>query len=267
MQIPFLPYDEDEVKFQLHLKMRPRVDFVRRTLDILDESEKNIERLMERKICEAEKLAKDPDRFMFIASPPPSTLREEYRVALPLNARYAALISAVAGLEWLVRSLHTAHRDDLSEFVQYEKNKKNSAEDAAAARRFEETREIVMQDRRIGQGGVEKALRRLAERADRWEGNNAREFFSNLCAVRNAIVHCGGAVKEFKPPEKLREAIDRLDGFHAVKEEVEVDGEKFLMPLSQDLPEEQIWIERGALNPPIEQALDFIGEIHNAHFG
>ena len=78
---------------------------------------------------------------------------------------------------------------------------------------------------------------------------------------------CGGAVKEFKPPEKLREAIDRLDGFHAVKEEVEVDGEKFLMPLSQDLPEEQIWIERGALNPPIEQALDFIGKIHDAHFG
>ena len=148
MQIPpFLPYDEDEVKFQLHLKMRPRVDFVRRTLDILDESEKNIERLMERKICEAEKLAKDPDRFMFIASPPPSTLREEYRVALPLNARYAALISAVAGLEWLVQL--PAHRSYRGRFVGIrpirERISKNSDEDAAAARRFEETREIVMQ--------------------------------------------------------------------------------------------------------------------------
>lgn len=250
----------DEVKIRLGLKMRPRVAFVRQTLDLLDESERNIEQLMEEEVRKAEEFGSvnemlDPD--------PVYALREEYRVGLPLNARYAALISAVAGLEWLVHSLHTAHRDDLSEFIRHEESQKSG--DAAAARRLSETRKIVEQDRKIGRGRVGESLKRMAKRAKPGGEDDAGGMFSDLCATRNAVVHCGGAIAEFNDPPMLRAAISRLNGFHAARE-VGADGETFVMPLSQGPQEEQIWIERDALRPLVGRALDFITKVHRANF-
>ena len=251
----------DEVKIRLHFKMRPRVAFVRQTLDLLDESERNIEQLMEEEIRKAEECGSademlDPD--------PVYALREEYRVGLPLNARYAALISAAAGLEWLVHSLHTAHRDDLAEFIRHEESQKRG--DAAAVRRLSETRKIVERDRKIGWGRVGESLQRMAKRAKPEGEDDASGIFSDLCAARNAVVHCGGVVAEFNDPPMLRAAISRLKGFRAARE-VGADGETFVMPLSQGLQEEQIWIERDALRPLVERALAFIMKVREANFG
>ena len=263
--IPAPFFDDDDDKDRLRFKMQPREDFVRRTLDTLDQSEKNIRQLEKKETDKAEKWANDPKNFL-IASRPLSVLREEYRVDLPLNARYAALISAMAGLEWLVRSMHTSHRDILAGFAQYEADRQGGEGNAAAVQKFTEMREIIWRERTIRWGRIEETLRHMAEWANLRENHPAQKTFADLCVVRNAIVHCGGAVMEFNNPKKLREAIDDLKGFHATNEEVEVDGEEFIMPLSQDLPEEQIWIERGAVRPPVEQALDFIKEIHSARF-
>ena len=257
-------FDDEDIKYRLRFKIEPRAAFVRRTLDVLDESEKNIRQKEKEETDKAEKRAKDPKNLPVISSPL-SVLREEYRVILPLHARYAALISAVAGLEWLVSSLHAAHIEDLTEFAQHEKNSKYRDGDAAANQRFEEMQKIIKRDRKIGRGRVEETLRRMAkEWAQLREKKRGEEIFSDLRVVRHAIVHCGGAVQEFNDPDKLRKAIDRLDKFYAVAEEVEVDDEKFIMPLSESLPEEQIWIERNALRPLVEQALDFIMQVRAA---
>ena len=264
VSIPAPFFDDDDDKDRLRFKMQPREDFVRRTLDTLDQSEKNIRQLEKKETAKEEKWANDPKNFL-IASRPISVLREEYRVDLPLNARYAALISAMAGLEWLVHSMHATRRDILANFAQYEADRQGGEGNAAAAQKFTEMREIIWQARTIRRGRVEETLQHMAEWANLQENHPALQTFADLCVVRNAIVHCGGAIMEFNNPKKLREAIRRLKGFSAV-EEVEVDGEEFIMPLAQNLPEEQIWIGRDATRPPVEQTLDFIKEIHSARF-
>ena len=256
-------FDDEDVKDRLRFEMAPQVDFVRRTLDSLDETEKNIRQKETEEIDKEGKRAEDLKNLLVI-SRPPSALREEYRVVLPLQARYAALTSAVTGLELLVHSLHAAGYD-LAKFAQHRNSRKYGDGDAAANQRFEEAQKIIKRGRKIGRERIEGALRRMGKEWAKLQ--QGAENFSDLRAVRHAVVHCGGAVEKFNKPEKLREAINRLPGFHAVEETVEVDGEEFLMPLSQGPPEEQIWIERGALNPPVKQTLDFIGEIHDAHFG
>ena len=261
--IPSPFFDDEDVKDRLRFKMTPQVDFVRRVLDSLDETEKNIRQKEAEEIDKERKHAEDLKNLLVIPRSL-SALHEEYRVGLPLPARYAALTSAVTGLELLVHYLHAADYD-LAEFAQHRNNRKYGDGDAAANQRSEEVQKIIKRGRNIGQGRVEETLRRMGKEWAKLQ--QGAENFSDLRAVRHAIVHCGGAVEKYNKPEKLRKAINRLPGFHAVEENVEVDGEEFLMPLSQGPPEEQIWIERGALNPPVEQALDFIGKIHDAHFG
>ena len=253
-------FDDEDVKDWLRFEMVPQVDSVRRALDSLDETEKNIRQKETEEIDKEGKHAEYPKNIPVIPRSP-FALLEEYRVVLPLHARYTALTSSVIGLELLVHSLHAADYD-LAEFAQHRNNRKYGDGDAAANQRFEE---IIKQGRKIGRERVEDALRRMGKEWAKLQ--QGAENFSDLRTVRHAIVHCGGAVEKFNKPEKLREAINRLPGFHAVEEKVEVDGEEFLMPLSQGPPQEQIWIERGALNPPVEQALEFIGKIHDAHFG
>ena len=262
--IPTPPFDDDADKDRLRFKMRPQENFVRRVLDDLDQSEKSIRQMEKKETAKEEKRAKDAKSFL-IAPRPLSALREEYRVDLPLNVRYAALISAVAGLEWLIRSMHAAHRDTLAGFAQYESDRQGGEGNAAAAQKFTEMREIIWQARTIRRGRIEETLRHMAELANLRKKHPALKTFANLCVVRNAIVHCGGAIMEFNEPKKLLAAIRGLEGFFAA-EEVKVDGEEFVMPLAQNLPEEQIWIGRGATRPPVEQALDFIKEIHDARF-
>ena len=236
-------FDDEDIKHRLRFKIEPRAAFIRRTLDVLDEFEKNIRQKEKEETDKAEKRAKNPKNLPVISSPL-SVLREEYRVILPL---------------------HAAHIEDLTEFAQHEKNSKYRDGDAAANQRFEEMQKIIKRDRKIGRGRVEETLRRMAkEWAQLREKKRGEEIFSDLRVVRHAIVHCGGAVQEFNDPDKLRKAIDRLDKFYAVAEEVEVDDEKFIMPLSESLPEEQIWIERNALRPLVEQALDFIMQVRAA---
>ena len=256
--------------------MRPHVNFVSHALNFLDECERSIDERKKREDKEAEKLAMENKATTESAGFPADirlerrmellNLREQNQVILPLNARYTALVSAVAGMEWLVRSLHAAHRGGMAEFARNEEEKKIGSGESHAARKFAEMRDVV-QDWRIRQGGVVDTLKRIAKWANLREEDNAREVFADLCVARNAVVHCGGAVEAFNDPRQLRGALGRLNGFRAVSEmkagKAGELGVKFMMPLS----EEQIWIERDALRPLAGRALSFILEVHKAHFG
>ena len=256
-------FEYEEVGDDLRLKARPRENFVRWTLNLLDESEKNIDQLMEKEIGKAKQICSAPGEFRIPGSL--YELREQHLVVLPLNVRYAALISAVAGLEWLVRLLDSTRRDNAANFIRWKARASKDADETKMLRQVES----VLRDSHPKDPGIQDILKLFAERTGLWKNHPASGVFAHLCDVRNAIVHCGGAVRKSRSPKKLRGVVDRLKrfGFDSVEEYVEVDGEQFIMPLSEGSPEEQIWIARDALRTPVERALGFVMEVREAHFG
>ena len=230
--------------------MKPRAAFIRQVLNSLDDSEDEFENEGDDAAWEVEwKNAPEYDmaqkREIALAE-----LREQYLVVLPLNARYAALISTVAGMEWLVRFLDAAHRRNAVEFVR--KGGGWTEADAGGLRNVE---------RLIRESPDESAAEILARFVG---GKDKPEWgvFRDLCAVRNAVTHCAGCVGLARKPKSLRDAAGRLRGF-SIGRSVEVKGEEILAPMRR----EQVWIERDALRPLIEQTLHFIESVHEAHFG
>ena len=245
--------------------MKPPVEFVRQVLDSLDASEAEFD--MDEWGAEEAAEARARDESQWKDAPEYemaqrrkialAELREQYLVVLPLNARYAALISTVAGMEWLVRFLDAAHRRNAVEFVR--KGGGWTEADAGGLRNVE---------RLIRESPNESAAEILGRFAG---GKQSPEWgvFRDLCAVRNAVTHCAGCVGDARKPKPLRAAAERLRGVH-IKRSVEVEGKEkgvpsydFQMPMRR----EQVWIERDALRPLVEQTLRFLEGVHEAHFG
>ena len=242
------------------LSMAPRVSFVRQALALLDTLENALPSQEEEKIAQAKKEAVqiranleaqrfDVDDFL---TDNMQELRALHRISLPLNARYSALISAVIGIESLVYSQDDARRRQAGEFIR-KRAEEATAEDAVMFRRAEK----IIQGGISGQK-VSDTLKRFAQDAGMSCDTDPRwQTFCDLQCVRNRIVHGAGCVK--KENTKDFKAAERL-GF-SVSDKVNVDGEKFEMPLGR-----QIWIERNALNKPVEQALEFIEQACDKHF-
>ena len=263
MRFPVPGADASDVKWRLHYKMRPRVDFIRQALNLLDDSEVNIRKMMKSEVGKAEEA--QGESVPSVILPPPislKTLREQHLVVLPLNARYAGLISCAAGLEWLVHAMQSARLEDMAELAQNEAEQKDADGNADAARKFREMREVIEQDRRIRTGRVVETLRQMAAAANLPQKGAALQIFSDLCLARNAVVHCGGAAEDFNQPDKLRDAVRRLSGFEITKE-VKIGKEPLAMPLGEN----QIWIERDALRPLVEKTLDFVLQARGKLFG
>ena len=240
--------------------MAPRVSFVRQALALLDTLENAFPSQEEEKIAQAKKEAVeiredlasqgvDTDAFLTYNM---QELRVLHRISLPLNARYSALISAVIGIESLVFFQDDVRRRQAGEFI------RKRAEGATGE-------DAVMFDRaeKIIRGGTSEQkmydiLERLAQDAGMSCDTDPRwQTLCDLRRVRNRIVHGAGCLK--KENKQAFKAAKRL-GF-SVLDKVNVDGEKFEMPLGT-----QIWIERNALNKPVEQALEFIAQACDKHF-
>ena len=240
--------------------MAPRMSFVRHALALLDTLENAFPSQEEEKIAQAKQEAMqigadleaqevDTDAFLTRNM---RELRARHRISLPLNARYSALTSAVTGIESLVYSQDDERRRQAGEFIR-KRAEEAAAEDAVMFRRAEK----IIQGGISGQK-VSDTLKRFAQDAGMSCGADSRwQTFCDLQCVRNRIVHGAGCVK--KENTKDFKAAERL-GF-SVSDKVNVDGEKFEMPLGT-----QIWIERNALNKPVEQALEFIEQACDKHF-
>ena len=134
------------VQWLPHLRrMRPHVNFVEQTLDFLDESERSIDARKRREKRAAEKLAAaksagisanlEWEREMELLG-----MRRQNLGILPMSARYAALVSAVAGMEWLVRMLDSERRLRAADFLRAKAREK---ENPGAARMMREVGQIL----------------------------------------------------------------------------------------------------------------------------
>ena len=88
MRFPVPDADASDVKWRLHYKMRPRVDFICQALNLLDDSEVSIRKMMKSEDGKAE--AAQVESIPGVILPPPislKALREQHLVVLPLNAR------------------------------------------------------------------------------------------------------------------------------------------------------------------------------------
>ena len=212
--------------------MGPLMDFIAQALVALDRFESGLQGREKEAIARAKEQREEnppPPEEWVAPEAEEQFLRWQHRVVLPLNARYTALVSAVAGMEWLVVLLHRKHKGEAPEW-----------------------------------GRIPKTLKDLAKKGGIWDKESSQslwEDFRALRIVRNAILHCGGVVEDVGNPKEFRDAAKRLK--FCIRSKVEVDGEKEFMPMSGS----QLWIERDALEEPVKRALDFIEEVHKAHFG
>ena len=249
--------------------MDPRINFVTQALDASDKFESELSKQEQIEIANAKKRREEnpvpPEEWV-----DPETedfcLRQWHRVVLPLNARYTALVSAVAGMEWLIMLLHGGCHYEVNKFAQ--KQAKNA--DAEIAHVFK-SMEVIIQTGRSSRGRVSEMLKILADKGGIWEKESSQslwEDFRALHIIRNAIVHCGGRVADVRNCMEFRNAVSRLKFRTLTK--VEVDGEEFSMPMAGaetwSSESEQLWIERGALREPVERVLDFIRDVHKAYF-
>ena len=243
--------------------MGPLMDFVAQALVALDRFESGLQGREKEAIARAKEQREEnppPPEEWVAPEAEEQFLRWQHRVVLPLNARYTALVSAVAGMEWLVTLLYRECMREATKFTQERADNANP-ENAFALKSLG----VIIQNVRPEWRRVPETLKNLAQKGGIWGKESSQplwEDFRALCIVRNAILHCGGVVKDVRNPKEFRDAAERLK--FCIRSEMEVDGKKESMPLSRS---SQLWIERDALKEPVERARDFIVEVHKAYFG
>ena len=247
----------------------PRMDFATQALDVLDKFESGLEGQEREEIAKAEELQKEGSPRIIKSHDPDfekQLLRRTHRVVLPLNARYTALVSAVAGMEWLVALLHKGCRHQADKFIQAQAKKAG----IETVPEFKSAMAII-RSARPGWGRSYETLKDLAKIGGVEDKKSSLEEFRALYVVRHAIVHCGGRVEDVRDSDRnsFRAAVKRLN--FRVLTKVEINGEEFDMPMAGahfwGAESGQLWIGRDALREPVKRALDFINEVHKAYFG
>jgi hypothetical protein len=141
-----------------------------------------------------------------------------FTIALPMQIRYAALGALVNTTEWAMRSFQ---------------RRWNSLPNKLCDPMVPAT-----------------SLLKYFATSTASDTTNMVADYSHLVEVRNALVHSGAMVSNYRRPKELKKAIDTLRGFDITKWHVWLD--------------DCIKIDRGALDPYIEGMSQLIKDIHKA---
>jgi hypothetical protein len=143
-----------------------------------------------------------------------------FTVALPMQIRYAAFVALTNTTEWAMRSLQKRWTQPLPTTPMNLRNPEMTA----------------------------SSLLAYFAKSTSLSTTNVVSDYPCLVEVRNAVVHNGGVVNNYRKPNKLKKAVDALNGFHISKWHVWWD--------------ECIRIDRGALDPHIDGMSQLLHDIH-----